>query len=142
MSQCEASETFSASPVCDAQGPRLIPARSGQGLPGQERARLKKLAQFNIRVGTLNVGTLTGRSKEVVGLMERKKIGILCVQETRWKGNKARELGSGCKLFYSGANLQGRNGVGIVLSKELKDSLVGVSRKSDRVMTDECQAVP
>ena len=78
----------------------------------------------------------------MVGLMERKKIGILCVQETRWKGNKARELGSGCKLFYSGANLQGRNGVGIVLSKELKDSLVGVSRKSDRVMTDECQAVP
>ena len=35
----------------------------------------------------------------------------------RWKGNKARELGGGCKLLYSGADEGGRNGVGIVLSK-------------------------
>ena len=67
--------------------------------------------------------------------MERRKIGILCVQETRWKGNKARELGEGCKLFYSGANEEGRNGVGIILSKDLKESLVGVNRKSDRIMS-------
>ena len=67
--------------------------------------------------------------------MERRKVGVLCVQETRWKGNKARELGGDCKLFYSGADERARNGVGIVLSKEFKDSLVSVSRTNGRVMS-------
>ena len=78
---------------------------------------------------------MTGRGRELADLMERRKVGVLCVQETRWKGNKARELGGDCKLFYSGADERGRNGVGIVLSKEFKDSLVSVSRTNDRVMS-------
>ena len=86
-------------------------------------------------VATLNVGSMTGRGRELADLMERRKVGVLCVQETRWKGNKARELGGDCKLFYSGADERGRNGVGIVLSKEFKDSLVSVSRTNDRVMS-------
>ena len=36
--------------------------------------------------------------------------------------------------YYSGADATGRNGVGIVLSKEHKDSLVSVSRTNDLVM--------
>ena len=68
-------------------------------------------------------------------LMERRKVGVLCVQETRWKGDKAKELGGGCKLLRSGANKQGRNGVGIVLSKDLKEDLISVSKRSDRVMS-------
>ena len=83
----------------------------------------------------MNVGSMTGRGRELADLMERRKVGVLCVQETRWKGNKARELGGDCKLFYSGADERGRNGVGIVLSKEFKDSLVSVSRTNDRVMS-------
>ena len=34
--------------------------------------------------------------------MKTRRIDVMCVQETRWGGNKARELGDGCKLFYSG----------------------------------------
>ena len=37
------------------------------------------------------------------------------------------------QLFYSGADERGRNGVGIVVSKELKDNLVSVSKTNDRV---------
>ena len=65
--------------------------------------------------------------------MERRKVGVLCVQETRWKGDKAKELGGGCKLLRSGANKQGRNGVGIVISKDLKEDLISVSKRSGRV---------
>ena len=36
-----------------------------------------------VRVGTLNVGTMTGRGRELADLMERGKMGVLCVQETR-----------------------------------------------------------
>ena len=38
-------------------------------------------------------------------------------------------------MIRSGANKQGRNGVGIVLSKELKEDLISVSKRSDRVMS-------
>ena len=133
MMMLRASDIARAYPVSDAWRPRLTSVRNGQGLPGFGRSRLKKLVR--VRVGTLNVGSMTGRGRELADLMERRKVGVLCVQETRWKGNKARELGGDCKLFYSGADERGRNGVGIVLSKEFKDSLVSVSRTNDRVMS-------
>ena len=133
-SQNNASETaIGASPRSDAQGSRLPPVRSVQGLPGQGRARLKKQVQ-KIRVCSLNVGTMTGKGGEIRQMMERRRITILCVQETRWKGNKARELGGGCRILYSGANRNGRNGVGIVLAKEVRDEVIEVNRRSDRVM--------
>ena len=136
----ESRDNARAFPVGDALGPRLTPPKNWQGLPSHGRAGLKRQAQRKMkdermRVGTLNVGTMTGKGRELVDLMERRKLGVLCVQETRWKGNKARELGEGCKLFYSGANEEGRNGVGIILSKEIKESLLGVSRKNDRIMS-------
>ena len=65
----------------DAGGPRLTHPINGQGLPRQGRAWLKKKVQ-EIRIGTLNVGTTTGRSREVADVMERRKVDILCVQET------------------------------------------------------------
>ena len=57
------------------------------------------------------------------------------MHETRWKGDKAKELGGGCKLLRSGANKQGRNGVGIAISKDLKEDLISVSKRNDRVMS-------
>ena len=40
-------------------------------------------------------------------------------------------------MLRSGTNEQEWNGVGIVLSKELKEDLISVSRNSDPVMTIE-----
>ena len=107
---------------------------TGRGLLHHERVQLKKLARLGIRVGQLNIGSMTGRGRELADLMKRKSVDVLCVQETRWRGDKARELGDGYKLFYSGANDQGRNGVGIVLSGDLKNSVTEVYRKNDRIM--------
>ena len=64
-----------------------------------------------IRVGTLNIGTMTGREREVADLMEQRNADILCLQETKWKGSKARNIGGGCKLFYNGADGR-KNGIG------------------------------
>ena len=114
-----------------ARGPRLTSVRNGQVLPGFGRSRLNKLVR--VRVGTLNVGSMTGRGREMADLLERMKVGVLCVQDTRWKGNWARELGGDCKLYYSGADEIGRNEVGPVVYKE--HSLVSVSRTNDRVMS-------
>ena len=77
---------------------------------------------------------MTGRSREVADVMERRKVDILCVQETLWRGNKAREIGGGFKLLYSGTDERGRCGVGVFLSKEMKDEVVEVERISCRIM--------
>ena len=133
-----------AFPRGDAQHDRREAVRSGLRLPYQERIRLKKLAQRRmkrrqqkavtpVKVGTLNVGTLTGRSMELVDMMERRKINVLCLQETKWKGQKAREMDNGYKLYYNGVDGR-RNGVGIVLDPELKKGVLSVSRESDRLI--------
>ncbi|VDO19209.1 unnamed protein product [Heligmosomoides polygyrus] len=75
---------------------------------------------------------MTGRSREVADLMKRRGIETLCLQETRWKGAKAKEIGEGVKLFYNGENAK-RNGVGMAIAESLKDSIAGVQRINDRI---------
>ncbi|KAK3569279.1 hypothetical protein QTP86_026572, partial [Hemibagrus guttatus] len=70
--------------------------------------------------------------------MERRKVDILCVQETRWKGSKARSIGAGFKLFYYVVDSK-RNGVGVVLKEEFERNVLEVKRVSDRVMNLKLQ---
>jgi hypothetical protein len=64
---------------------------------------------------------LTGKLRELVDATIRKRVNIRCVHETRWAGQKAREVeNTGFKLWYSG--LAGtRNCVSILIDKSLKD---------------------
>ncbi|KAK3534891.1 hypothetical protein QTP70_001925 [Hemibagrus guttatus] len=66
-----------------------------------------------------------GKGRELADVMERRKVDILCVQETRWKGSKARSIGAGCKLFYYGVDSK-RNGVGVVLKEEFVRNVLEV----------------
>ena len=45
-----------------------------------------------VRFGSLNVGSLGGKKLEVVEMMGRRGLEVLCVQETKWKGDRARKL--------------------------------------------------
>ncbi|KAK3549019.1 hypothetical protein QTP70_025091, partial [Hemibagrus guttatus] len=58
-----------------------------------------------------------GKGRELADVMERRKVDILCVQETRWKGSKARSIGAGFKLFYYGVDSK-RNRVGCELEEK------------------------
>nr|XP_016509857.1 PREDICTED: craniofacial development protein 2-like [Nicotiana tabacum] len=60
-------------------------------------------------------------------------VNIACVQETRWVGSRAR-YADGYKLWYSGVR-KGKNGVGILVDEELRESVVEVRRVNDRLMT-------
>ncbi|KAK3561573.1 hypothetical protein QTP86_010656 [Hemibagrus guttatus] len=77
---------------------------------------------------------MTGKGRELADMMERRKVDILCVQETRWKGSKARSIGAGFKLFCYGVDSK-RNGVGVVLKEEFVRNVLEVKRVSDRVMS-------
>ena len=125
------------SPVSDPQQFRLTAVGKRQGLPqDNQRLRLKKLADgktSKIRILTLNVGSMTGRGREIAAVLKERKIDIAGVQETKWKGSKAKMLGDGFKLFYHGET-NTRNGVGIILGEKLIDHVLQVNRKSDRIM--------
>ncbi|KAK3514197.1 hypothetical protein QTP70_009438 [Hemibagrus guttatus] len=102
---------------------------------GECRQREKRKGKsVGLRIGTLNVGTMTGKGRELADMMERRKVDILCVQETRWKGSKACSIGAGFKLFYYGVDSK-RNGVGVVLKEEFVRNVLEVKRVSDRVMS-------
>ena len=86
---------------------------TNEGLPQRWLLRTKKLAKIRVRFVTVNIGTMTGKNREVAEMLKRR-------QETKWKGNKARAIGEGYKLYYSGASTA-RNGVGIILHSEWQD---------------------
>ena len=99
----------------------------------ERKEERRKVRKMKVKVGTLNVGTMTGKGMEIADMMERRSVNILCVQETRWKGAKAINIGNGYKLWYYGTENR-RNGVGIILEKDLVDRVVEVWRISDRLM--------
>jgi exonuclease III len=87
-----------------------------------------------LRVGTWNVGSLTGKLQEIVDTMIRRRVNILCVQEMKWKGQKAKEVeDTGFKLWYIGTTTN-KNGVDIVLDKSLKDGVVDIKRQEDKII--------
>jgi exonuclease III len=66
--------------------------------------------------------------------MIRRRVNILCVQKTKWKGQKSKEVeDTGFKLWYAGTTTN-KNGVGIVLDKSLKDGVVDIKRQEDRII--------
>ena len=42
------------------------------------------------RVASLNVGMLRGKSLEVLGILDERRVDICCLQEVRWKGEGQR----------------------------------------------------
>ncbi|KAG5573068.1 hypothetical protein H5410_062834 [Solanum commersonii] len=86
-----------------------------------------------LRVGSWNIGSLTGKSIELVKILKKRRINIACVQETKWVGSKARDVDR-FKLWYSGGS-RDRNGVGILVDGNLRELVVEVRRISDRLMT-------
>ncbi|CAK1582116.1 unnamed protein product [Parnassius mnemosyne] len=68
------------------------------------------LIQSKIRLATWNLGTLTEKGQELAKVLQARKINILCcLQETKWKGSKSRDLGLGYQFLYCG-NTSMRNG--------------------------------
>uniref|UniRef100_A0A914WZU0 Endonuclease/exonuclease/phosphatase domain-containing protein n=1 Tax=Plectus sambesii TaxID=2011161 RepID=A0A914WZU0_9BILA len=120
-----------ASPGSDAHRLRLSGVTRELGLPRDGRTRLKKQVQ-TIRIASLNVGSMTGRSRELADVLKKRKVHIACVQEVRWKGEKSRDIGAGYKLIYYGTST--KHGVGVIVNEQLRERVLEVRRISDRLM--------
>ena len=100
---------------------------------GERRKKRNEEKKIKLRVATLNVGTMTSKGRETADLMERRGVDILRVQETRWKGERARYIGGGYKMWYCGSENK-KNGVGIILKKDHVDRVVELWRVTDRII--------
>ena len=67
-------------------------------------------------------------------LGKKSYVVVVVVQETKWKGQKTKEVeDTGFKLWYTGTSAN-RNGVGVLIDKSLKDDVVDVRRRGDRII--------
>ena len=105
--------------------------RGGKHVRDKQNRRMGR--KMEVKVGTLNVGIMTGKGRELADMMLKRKVDILCVQETTLKGSKARNIAYGGKIFYHGEDGR-RNGVGVILSKAYIGRVLEVKRVSDRMM--------
>lgn len=58
----------------------------GDGGFREPRSSLRVVSSHRIRVGSWNVGSLSGKFLELVDALFRSKVDIACFQETKWKG--------------------------------------------------------
>ena len=93
-----------------------------------------------LRIGAWNVRTMyeTGRSAQVAREMDRYRLAILGLSEVRWVSSGQMTLISGHHLLYSGPPEEEgvhRNGVGIMLTKEARKSLIEWEPVNERILT-------
>lgn len=119
---------------------RASPSSDGQGYSAAQNIRASPVSDgfrrsaITMRLATWNIGSLTGRSQELAEILHRRKINICCIQELRWKGSKSRNIGNGYQLLYHGSS-NARNGVGIIVDEQLKQRIISVERRSDRIIS-------
>jgi len=97
------------------------------------RRRVRQRSEINkLHFVSQNIGTLTGKSIELVKALHRRKISIACIQETKWVGTKVKEIDR-YKLWCSALN-HAKNGASILVMRDLVE-VVEVRCKIDRIMS-------
>jgi hypothetical protein len=115
--------------------PGVVKNEQGSSHLTRRMRRVRKLAEpSRVCVGTWNVGSLTGKLREIVDTMIRRHVNILYVREMKWKRQKAKEVKhTSFKLWYT-CTTSTKNGIGIVLDKSLKDGVVDIKRQGDKII--------
>ncbi|XP_037786391.1 uncharacterized protein LOC119582239 [Penaeus monodon] len=92
-------------------------------------AHLKALASTSPKFkGGVSKGT---KSQKVPKLYPKRDFNKK-IQKDRWRGQKAKVLENGYKLYYMGEDNR-TNGVGVVLSSEMKEGIVQVKQEVRKV---------
>ena len=91
------------------------------------------------RIGFWNIKTMlkVPRLSQVMKEMTHYKLNLLGLSEIRWNGSKEFTIASGELLLYSGRAMgeKHEHGVGLILSKSLKKSLIEWTAVSERIIT-------
>ena len=95
-------------------------------------------------IATWNVRTLsqTGKLKELTHELERYKWHMIGLCETRWKNSGEQLTDEGHMLYYSGEADKHANGVGILMNKDFKNTVIASCPISSRIMSVRVRATP
>ena len=108
----------------------LLKKKEGNTLGDREK---RKTINVGLRVGALNIGTITGKGYELADIMQRRKVDVLCVKENRWRSSMDRDIMAGFILSYHGVEKM-KGGVCVIMKEECAKCVVEVKRVLDRVM--------
>ena len=108
------------------------------GRTGSRPVRLTscETPQDTLKIASCYIGTMRGRSSEIVETITRRNVDLCCVQEVRRRGASARYItgkDSRYKFFWVG-NDQGTSGVAVLLAEKWVDKVYDIKRVSDRIM--------
>jgi hypothetical protein len=121
------------------RGPQVVIKQMSCTLSGAPLASSDKRTTASgclLRVGSVNVGTMVGRSWEVVEMVGRRNLDFCCVQETRWKGDGTRLIeaaGRRYKFYWKGGEERSM-GVGVLVAERWIEKVIEVNRFDDRIM--------
>lgn len=101
----------------------------GLGKDGPNGNRTGK--ELGLRLGTLNIRTLRGKTEELVDMVQRRRIDVLGLAETKWRGEGRKQIRGGYTLYWKGNQDGRRNGVAVVVRDGMKEEVVAVS---DRII--------
>ena len=69
--------------------PGVVKNEQGSSHFPRQVRRVRKLAEpTRICLGSWNVGSLMGKLREIVDAAIRRRVNILCIQETKWKARR------------------------------------------------------
>ena len=111
----------------------VVNGRTGSG---PVRSTSCETPRDTFKIASWNIGTMRGRSSEIVETIMRRNVDLCCVQEVRWRGASAKHItgkDSRYKFFWVGNN-QGTSGVGVLLAEKWVDKVYDIKRVSDRIM--------
>ena len=94
-----------------------VPGKVVKETRKRDKTLMRKL-QAVLRLGTVNGGTLIGRSAEVVETFVRRNVDICVLQEVRYKKEGTKIVkGEEYKLYWMGEEV-GKGGVAIMIKSE------------------------
>ncbi|KAG8232424.1 hypothetical protein J437_LFUL012855 [Ladona fulva] len=95
------------------------------GLPGSRNTQRKRARWKDIKIGTVNILSLSGKVEELIDFMEEKKIEILGLSETKWCGGGEKVLRLGYRLIWGGGR-EKKNGVAVIIRERMWGIVVEV----------------
>lgn len=79
------------------------------------RTEWAKEQDQQIRMATINIGTLRSQNLKLADVLENQNVYIACIQETMWTGSRATDIGEEFKLIWQRKITHG-SGVAIAVS--------------------------
>ena len=111
----------------------IVNGRTGNG---PVRPTSCKIPYNKFKIASWNIGTMRGRSNEIVEIITRRNIDLCCVQEVRWRGASTGLItgkDSKYKFFWVG-NDHGTSEVGVLLAEKWIDKVYDIKQVLDRII--------